>query len=48
MESYGPPQVRALTRASRAFCRHPQTVARPLITPRGALFIARAEQQALH
>lgn len=48
MESYGPPQVRALTRASRAyFEREPGWLA-----PRGALFIGRAEQrdavEALH
>lgn len=48
MASYGPPQVRALTRASRAFfdapppgfCEH------PLLTPRGALTFAREGQQA--
>jgi D-arginine dehydrogenase len=40
MESYGPPQVRALTRASR---RHLE--AKPgLLTPRGALFIGRTGQ----
>ncbi len=44
MESYGPPQVRALTRASRAFLSTPADGGPPLITPRGALFIARAEQ----
>lgn len=48
MESYGPPQVRALTRASRAgFERGGAWLA-----PRGALFIGRADQQdavdALH
>lgn len=41
MESYGPPQVRALTRASRAwFERHAGHLA-----PRGALFIGRADQR---
>jgi D-arginine dehydrogenase len=49
MESYGPPQVRALTRASRRFLSTPMDDTAPLITPRGALFIARAEQaDALH
>ena len=49
MESYGPTQVRALTRASRAFLEAPLNDEAPLITPRGALFIARAEQvPALH
>jgi D-arginine dehydrogenase len=47
MESYGTPQVRALTLASRAFFeRPPQGFAtRPLLTPRGALFVARDDQQ---
>jgi D-arginine dehydrogenase len=43
---YGPPAVRALTRASRAFYAAPPagfTVV-PLWSPRGALFAARAEQ----
>jgi D-arginine dehydrogenase len=44
MESYGPSQVRALTRASRAFLSAPAGGEAPLITPRGALFIARAGQ----
>ena len=44
MESYGPPQVRALTRASRAFVSAPVDGQAPLITPRGALFVARADQ----
>ena len=52
MESYGPSQVRALTRASRAYLAAPADGEPPLITPRDALFIARAEQvdalQALH
>jgi D-arginine dehydrogenase len=47
-ESYGPPQVRALTRASRAwFERDPAW-----LTPRGSLFVGRVEQRdavdALH
>jgi len=46
MESYGPAQVRALTRASRAFLEAPFNDEAPLITPRGALFIARADQVA--
>ncbi len=52
MESYGPAQVRALTRASRAFVSATVDGQAPLITPRGALFVARAEQadelHALH
>ena len=39
--SYGPPQVRALTRASAAFLHELPGV----LTPRGALFLARAEQR---
>lgn len=41
-ETYGPPQVRALTRASRAFLEHPPRdfVENPLLTPRGVLIIA--------
>ena len=52
MESYGPAQVRALTRASRAFLAASVNGEPPLISPRGALFIASAAQadalQALH
>ena len=52
MESYGPDSVRALTRASRAFLEQPQADGRPLITPRGALYIATQERtdtlHALH
>lgn len=49
MESYGSPQVRALTRASRAFLESPPGGFgdAPLIAPRGALYIgpaARAEE----
>jgi D-arginine dehydrogenase len=45
-ETYGPPQVRALTRASRAFLQHPPRgfVANPILSPRGTLVIATAEQ----
>jgi D-arginine dehydrogenase len=38
--SYGPPQVRALTRASQAFLQAVPGV----LTPRGSLFPARASQ----
>ena len=52
MESYGPAQVRALTRASRGFLAASADGEAALLTPRGALFIARADQagalQALH
>jgi D-arginine dehydrogenase len=54
MESYGSPQVRALTRASRAFLEAPPPGFgdAPLISPRGALYIGHADQaaalQALH
>jgi D-arginine dehydrogenase len=46
MASYGPPQVRALTCASRAFFDQPPTgfTEHPLLTPRGALFIAKSDQ----
>ncbi len=49
IESYGPPAVRALTRASRAFYEQaPQGFAdRPLLAPRGALYLATHGQQAL-
>jgi D-arginine dehydrogenase len=48
MESYGPPMVRALTRASRAFYQHPPPgfTDSPILTPRGALFLASPGQQA--
>jgi D-arginine dehydrogenase len=48
MESYGPPQVRALTRASRAFYEHPPAgfAEVPLVGPRGALYAAWQGQQA--
>jgi D-arginine dehydrogenase len=47
MESYGPPQVRALTRASRAFYeRPPQGFAdAPILSARGALYVGRGNQQ---
>ncbi|MES2958536.1 MAG: FAD-binding oxidoreductase [Pseudomonadota bacterium] len=46
MESYGPPQVRALTRASRGFFENPPPgfATTPLVRPRGALFIGSAAQ----
>jgi D-arginine dehydrogenase len=46
MESYGPPQVRALTRASRPFLEQPPPgfAATPLLRPRGALYVARHDQ----
>jgi D-arginine dehydrogenase len=49
MESYGPPAVRALTRASRAFYEHPPPgfAATPLLAPRGALYVAAPGQQDL-
>jgi D-arginine dehydrogenase len=49
MESYGPPAVRALTRASRAFYEAPPdgfTLA-PLLAPRGVLYLATHGQEAL-
>ncbi|HMT17527.1 MAG TPA: FAD-binding oxidoreductase [Ottowia sp.] len=48
MESYGPPGVRALTRASRDFYLHPPAgfAEAPLLSPRHALFVATAGQQA--
>lgn len=47
MESYGPPGVRALTRASRAFYLHPPAgfADAPLLLPRHALYVATAQQQ---
>ena len=46
MESYGPAQVRALTRASRPFLQNPPAgfCSAPLLRPRGALFVGRADQ----
>lgn len=47
MESYGNTQVRALTRASRAFFEQPPAgySEHPLLTPRGALFVATEAQR---
>lgn len=49
MESYGPPMVRALTRASRAFYEQPPEgfATAPLMQPRGALYLATPGQEAL-
>jgi D-arginine dehydrogenase len=49
MESYGPPQVRALTLGSRAFFDAPPPgfAERPILSPRGALAIGTAQQGAL-
>ncbi len=49
MESYGPPGVRALTRAGRDFYERPPEgfTASPLLAPRGALYVATHEQAAL-
>ena len=48
MESYGSPQVRAVTRASRPFLESPPAgfCSTPLLSPRRALYIAGAEQTA--
>ncbi|MDH6590699.1 D-arginine dehydrogenase [Variovorax sp. TBS-050B] len=48
MESYGTPQVRALTMASRAFLAHPPEgfSEHPLLTPRGAMMVGSAAQRA--
>jgi len=49
MESYGPPAVRALTRASRAFYEQPPNGfgEAPLLTPRGVLYLVTHGQEAL-
>ena len=49
IESYGPPAVRALTRASRAFYLSPPAgfAEHPLLSPRGALYLARGDQLEL-
>jgi D-arginine dehydrogenase len=49
MESYGPPMVRALTRASRAFYERPPAgfTDHPLLGERGALYVASPGQEAL-
>lgn len=48
-EHYGPAQVQALTRASRAFYDAPPTgfADAPILSPRGVLYIATAEQRDL-
>ena len=48
MESYGPPGVRALTRAGRAFYLQPPEgfADAPILSPRRALFVATAQQRA--
>lgn len=48
MESYGTPQVRALTMASRAFLESPPPgfCDHPLLTPRGALMVATPAEAA--
>ncbi len=48
MESYGTPQVRALTMASRAFLQQPPAgfSAHALLTPRGAMMVAGPGQEA--
>ncbi|MEX8193076.1 NAD(P)/FAD-dependent oxidoreductase [Comamonas guangdongensis] len=48
-EHYGPAQVQALTRASRAFYEAPPSgfVQAPILTPRGVLYVGTAEQKAL-
>lgn len=49
MESYGTPQIQALTRASRAFYEHPPTdfTEHALLEPRGCLYVASEGQQSL-
>jgi D-arginine dehydrogenase len=49
MESYGTPQVRALTCASRAFFEQPPAgfADHPLLSPRGAMMVARQGEEAL-
>jgi D-arginine dehydrogenase len=49
MESYGTPQVRALTMASRAFLALPPDgfAECPILTPRGALMVATRSDEAL-
>ena len=49
MESYGTPQVRALTQASRAFFENPPAgfTEVPLLSPRGAMMVATQGQEAL-
>jgi D-arginine dehydrogenase len=47
MQSYGTPQVRALTRASRAFLQTPPVgfSEQPLLSPRGAMMVATQGQE---
>ena len=47
MESYGTPQVRALTMASRAFLEHPPEgfAEGPILAPRGALMVGAVGQE---
>ncbi|MBB1627330.1 FAD-binding oxidoreductase [Achromobacter sp. UMC71] len=49
METYGTPQIQALTRASRDFYEHPPQgfTDYPLLSPRGVLYIATPDQQEL-
>jgi D-arginine dehydrogenase len=49
MESYGPPQVRALTCASRDFLERPPAgfTDHPVLSPRGAMMVAGIDQQDL-
>lgn len=49
METYGTPQIQALTRASRNFYEHPPQgfTDYPLLSPRGVLYIATPDQQDL-
>ena len=49
MESYGPPAVRALTRASRGFYERPPGgfASEPLLAPRGVLYLATHGQESL-
>src|SRR5690606_18259980 len=49
MESYGTPQVRALTMASRSFLESPPDgfSEHPLLGPRGAMMVATTGQEAL-
>jgi len=46
METYGTPQIRALTRASRAFFEQPPPgfCDSPILSPRGVLFVAAPDQ----
>lgn len=49
METYGTPQIQALTRASRAFYEHPPEgfTDHPILAERGCLYIATPEQRDL-